>query len=103
MDAYLRAVYCSPSIAIVPDFPEEYVVNSVTRAVLTETTFDVNSIALDGLQGRPRKRVKTFFSKLRPLALTRQQMLGTNEADTDDLMVDMLHIVGLNDWPLKVK
>ena len=102
MDAYLRAVYCSPSVAIVPRFPEKYVVNSVNRAALTRTTFNVDSIVLDNPNEKSRDKVQTFFFKLKPLVLTRQQVFGTNRADTDTLVADLLRAVGLNTYPLAV-
>ncbi|CAG8656699.1 15165_t:CDS:2, partial [Racocetra persica] len=47
-------------------------------------------------------RVKTFLDKMHDVVMNEKVATGTLESKTDTLVDDLLRIVDLNDWPLKL-
>jgi len=58
---------------------------------------------VDNLEGVSDREVKTFIDKLHDITENSVEAIGTSETHTDSLVDDLLRIVELNAWPLKIK
>lgn len=70
----------------------------ITRVVLGNPEFN-----LENIDGITNKKVRTFFAKLHDVVINGMQVVGTEDTLTDTLVDDLLRIVELNDWPLRVR
>ena len=66
--------------------------------MLRSPDFDV-----DKLEGISDGDVLTFIDKLHDITENSVQTIGTSETHTDALVDDLLRVVDLNDFPLKIK
>jgi len=82
----------------VPHFPEQYVLPHINGEILAHPSFDVHGF---GCISDPK--VQSFVDKLHDVVFNGFQVAGTDETFTDTLVDDLLRIVELNDWPLKIR
>ncbi|CAG8526899.1 4114_t:CDS:2 [Paraglomus occultum] len=84
--------------AEVTNFPKHYVLPNINGEILARAKFDVHKF---GCISDPK--VQTFFDKLHDVVFNGLGVVGTDETFTDTLVDDLLRIVELNDWPLKIR
>ncbi|RIA85597.1 hypothetical protein C1645_830524 [Glomus cerebriforme] len=87
---------------IVPDvevtsFPKEYIFSHINHQKLRSPDFNVSN-----LEGIYNGKVLTFISHLQKV-VNSQETIGTEDSNTDSLILDMCHKIGLNWWPLNLK
>lgn len=116
MTAFLLANFHADNskYCVIIDFPEEYVLPDIDRSILRQPDFDVNKLEEIIKEQRNKKQqnaeslkvddcVKTFFDKLHDVVKNSDVLIGTAETYTDTLVDDLLRIVTLNRWPLKIR
>ncbi|RHZ88064.1 hypothetical protein Glove_26g294 [Diversispora epigaea] len=86
-----------PNVSVT-NFPTKYFVPHISRETLLDPVFDIN-----GFKCISDPTVQTFFDKLHDSVFNGLQVIGTDETFTDTLVDDLLRIVELNDWPLKIR
>ena len=86
------------NIVPVTNFPEQYVFPHISGKILANPMFDVREF-----EWISDPKVQTFVEKLHVVVFNGVHVAGTDESFTDTLVDDLLRIVELNDWPLKIR